>query len=605
MALARLDIPYVVAGRGLFETREVRDVFAMLRLVLDPGDRHALATVLRGPAVGLSDLALTLLSEPGRGLMRPDEWFGSKKGAADRLPLAEKECLRRFETHFRELRRVALGLGSADAIRYAIEKLDWDRVVAALPHAPQHLGNVERLIGLATKHGGSLPSFVRWLEQQIADQGDESEAAALNESDDAVALMTIHASKGLEFRAVVLVDMGVAVRATPLTLAVVSPRAGRSARLAVRHVHERGGSLYTPEAVELSKENMARELAERRRLTYVAMTRAKDRLFLLVPPLPANGSAAATMKRVLPELATMPGVAIESAVPYLLRLDPSRSLQAGRGVHPMQALPSPVRLPVSPGPLGISTTPLATFAQCPRRYRFLHELALEPPPFADSVSERRREDQDDRRALGTAAHRVLERWPLVRWGMPTDPSEIVEKLLAEGLMNLAPDLLAGLADNIAGFLGGPYATEVRTRDGVVYREERFLVPIACEGGELHLRGAIDLLVDWRDGSADVLDYKSSFCPELTSHEFQLRAYAVAVRRRFGISRIRAGILNLAASNPPTLTNLDAADLDSFEQILCDLRARFMSARASFDFAGVDRPECEALRCGFIAACHGG
>ncbi|MEJ7734702.1 MAG: UvrD-helicase domain-containing protein, partial [Polyangiaceae bacterium] len=51
LALSRLDVPYVVAGRALFETQEVRDVAAVLRLLLDPRDRLAQATVLRGPMV--------------------------------------------------------------------------------------------------------------------------------------------------------------------------------------------------------------------------------------------------------------------------------------------------------------------------------------------------------------------------------------------------------------------------------------------------------------------------------------------------------------------------------------------------------------------------
>ena len=70
LALSRLSVPYVVAGRALYDAPEVRDMAALLRLLLRPGDLLALATVLRGPLVGLSDTALALLatSVPGRGL---------------------------------------------------------------------------------------------------------------------------------------------------------------------------------------------------------------------------------------------------------------------------------------------------------------------------------------------------------------------------------------------------------------------------------------------------------------------------------------------------------------------------------------------------------
>jgi ATP-dependent helicase/nuclease subunit A len=146
----------------------------------------------------------------------------------------------------------------------------------------------------------------------------------------------------------------------------------------VRHVHERGGSLFTPEAVELAKENVAREVAERRRLSYVAMTRARDRLFLVVPPSPGNGSAAVTMRRLLPSIGALAGTQVESAIPYLLISPPSPGRAASEPRASIDVPPFHDRAASSSGPLGISMTQLATFEQCPRRYRFIHELALDP-----------------------------------------------------------------------------------------------------------------------------------------------------------------------------------------------------------------------------------
>ena len=68
--------------------------------------------------------------------------------------------------------------------------------------------------------------------------------------------------------------------------------------------------------------------------------------------------------------------------------------------------------------------------------------------------------------------------------------------------------------------------------------------------------------------------------------------------------MRVGVVNLARTAEPDLALLEPADLDAFECYLADLGARFATARASGDFAGVDRPTCETLRCGFVTACHG-
>jgi ATP-dependent helicase/nuclease subunit A len=599
-ALERAGIPYFVAGRGLFETREVRDVFALLRLVLDPSDRHALATVLRGPALALTDTSLALLSEAGRGLALAGAWFRADGGAAGALPDDERRRLARFHAHFSALRRVALRLGPSDAIRHAVETFDLDRVGAALPRPTPRLGNIERLIALAAQRGGGLPSFVRWLDQQIADESDEREAAESQPADDAVTLMTKHASKGLEFRAVILVDLATAVRPQPLTMGLTPAREAAPARLVLRHVRPEGGALFTPEAAEFRVEAIARETAERRRLTYVAMTRAKERLFLLLPPQSPLGSAAATLRSLVGEGADVYAT-VENAAPYLTR-ECARSLSA-------TVPPATPFFPLTrddAGPLHISTTPLSTFDECPRRYRLIHELGLDPAPFSPATSTSASGRREERRALGIAAHRVLERWPIGRWGRETAPSEIAERLAAESSTEheLVPRA-AEMASSIAAFLSSSYAARVREAGAACYREEPFVVPIARPEGTLHLRGTIDLLVAFSDGSADIVDYKSAWQDDGEGATFQLRAYAVAAHRLHGWAPIRVGVLDLGSAEPTvSFASFDREILARFEDQLATLRGPFLAARNSDDFPGVRRARCEKLGCGFLAACHG-
>src|SRR5207253_9181501 len=73
-ALDHFGVPYVVSGRDLYGTPEVRDIFAALRLSQAPRDRHALAVIARSPLGGLSDQALVELSDQKRGLLPIAEW---------------------------------------------------------------------------------------------------------------------------------------------------------------------------------------------------------------------------------------------------------------------------------------------------------------------------------------------------------------------------------------------------------------------------------------------------------------------------------------------------------------------------------------------------
>jgi hypothetical protein len=79
---------------------------------------------------------------------------------------------------------------------------------------------------------------------------------------------------------------------------------------------------------------------------------------------------------------------------------------------------------------------------------------------------------------------------------------------------------------------------------------------------------------------------------------------LAALRRHGARSVRVGALNLVRTAEPVLTELGEAELVAFERRLHELRARLASARTAGHFAGVERPTCEALRCGFVSACHG-
>jgi ATP-dependent helicase/nuclease subunit A len=610
-ALARYGVPFVVAGRGLFDTPEVRDAGALLRLILDPYDRHALATVLRGPALGLTDTSLLLLARPGEGLTNPREWFREPDAPAQRLAPDERTRLSRFLETFEHARRVCLGLAPADALRYALARFGVEKVFAALPRSAQRQGNLERLIAMASSRGGSLPAFTRWLDQQIADQRDESEAALFGEDEDAVKLLTIHASKGLEFRAVVLLDMAAAPRAAPLTLSFAPEKGGGPPRFIARHVQKGGGTLFTPEAYAYAKMALARETAERRRLTYVAMTRAREQLFVLLPAGTPNGSASFAMRAALNLVPHPPGARVVPAAPYLARA-PSlarTAVEAGPSISTVRSIatrgdmagPPAAAAPPSRASLAIATTPLATFAECPRRYQLVHEMGLESSmPGAGAAHG----DRLEARALGTAAHRVLETWPIVRWGEPAKADEVLAQLLAEGDVGDGA-AAAAMADRIARFLGSAFAAHVRSDAAAVHREEPFVLALGSDTGEsLRLRGAIDLLVVLRDGSAEIVDYKSSPRTQGSEPPFQLLAYALAARRRHGLSPVRAGVVALTAVPAwPELAIIDDAALDAFERRLLETRGQFAAARASHRFAGIGAPACAALRCGFISSCH--
>jgi RecB family exonuclease len=145
---------------------------------------------------------------------------------------------------------------------------------------------------------------------------------------------------------------------------------------------------------------------------------------------------------------------------------------------------------------------------------------------------------------------------------------------------------------------------VRNAGALCYREEPFVITIARPEGALYLRGTIDLLVAFPDGSAEVVDYKSTWHAQNGDPTFALSTYALAAHRVLGLAPIRVGVLDLGSPEPTvSFAPFDGTALSMFEEQLAMLRGSFLAARTADHFPGVERSRCERLRCGFLAACH--
>ena len=622
LALDRLNVPFVVAGRALYATPEVRDLFAALRLQINPGDRHALAVLARGPLGGLSDRALAELCTPRRGLDPVRDWHASRLSDE-----REHDKLNTLQERLLEIGQIAPRLSPRDALSLIAERFELEALYSLLPRGRTRFGNVERLLEIAARQGGSLQSFVRWLQRQIANETDEAEAAVFSDEDDAVRLLTIHGSKGLAFPTVIVLDTGSWERPNSAPIGLL--RGDTETSLVIRHMTD-AGSLATPHSRRATEDSLARARAERQRLSYVALTRARSHLAIVLPEgkLRAD-SLAASIVGAQARLDEISGVARVAA--HDLFAEPPFSATPSDTL-PAPPPPRPARPRVTLATIGV--TALSDFAICARRFELAHLFAIAEPRAGARVSTSNGEDP---RALGSAAHRVLEAFPSERWGTPIEPVEILDALAREGLDPEA-ESSAGTARGIAQFLAGNYARSVRLDGSRIRRELSLGIPFRnappeapatnqpartrgrrVAPGQLELfalrprtdapdpellsativlKATLDLVIERADGSIDVIDYKRSRGGDEDRYSFQLAAYREAARRHYGSDRIRTGLVHLLAddSEPDWQT---PTDFDFFE-----LGTRLVEARFHHVWPGIAEAACRKAQCGFVAACHG-
>ena len=285
-ALEERGVPtYMVGGRGYWAHPQVLDMVSYLRALANPRDEEALYGVLGSPIVGVTPDALVLLGAAARDSGRDPWWVLRERpaGAFEEIAPDERARLEAFVDWMAAERATAARNGVEQLLERVLEHTGYDLHVLAMPGGQRRLANIRKLMRLGREHlaahGPDLRGFLDLVALRSATwrpDPDQGEAPVESEALDAVRLMTIHRAKGLEFQIVCVADLGRAPRWRSEVL-----RVGRDGRLGLRLARPgtggRENALAYDELGELRKEE---EAAEERRLFYVAMTRARERLIL-------------------------------------------------------------------------------------------------------------------------------------------------------------------------------------------------------------------------------------------------------------------------------------------------------------------------------------
>lgn len=301
---ARLGIPLTVERGGFYESLEVSDLLNLLRLLDNPLQDLPLLAVLRSPLVGLlvSELAEVRLAMKGRYWLALNHWHRAVAGrlsdAASTPAVAEgpgpglgsmgtfaKVDL--FLKRYQRWRRLARQESLSRCLEAVLAETHYAEWVVTQTRGEQRRGNVQRLLHLAHQFDRfqrqSLFRFLRFVEAQQLTESEPEPAGA--GGGDAVRLMSIHQSKGLEFPVVAAADLGKPFNRTDLRADIILDEVyGLCPLIKPPEVGRRYPSL----PYWLARQRQNRELlGEEMRLLYVAMTRARDLLLL-------TGTVAAT-----------------------------------------------------------------------------------------------------------------------------------------------------------------------------------------------------------------------------------------------------------------------------------------------------------------------
>jgi ATP-dependent helicase/nuclease subunit A len=285
-AFRAVGAPYYVVGggRGYWTQYEVRDLTNLLRALSDPEDDLALAAVLRSPLVGLSLdalMSLTLHAERAEMPLRLCLQAELELDPNDRARL--EAFLEWFEPLCQRVGEWSVGALLARALEVSQYE---SRLLAQGEAGRQAVANVRKLLAMALEQPTVAPrDFAAQLELTSRLEQREGNAPTYEESANVVRFYTVHAAKGLEFPVVFVVDTAYNLRPREVGLEVDADKGV----VALQVVRPDVPTPYEPVPLKvLHGQTDAREESEGLRKLYVALTRARDYLIVVLTDAPQN-----------------------------------------------------------------------------------------------------------------------------------------------------------------------------------------------------------------------------------------------------------------------------------------------------------------------------
>ena len=553
-------IPFVISRLSILEHPLVRDVLAYLRLIAFPYDDIACARVLSAPAWHLAAADLVRLTERAakkRGTALYDV-LQAPQGELpfDPSPAACKELLEFLAGQRKTMRR-------RTAREILGDLIEWLEV-------PQRAGTQDRKyvnqLSQFVKNWEpksdtrSLPEFLEYLE--FFQQANGTVSLEDEAPGDAVQLMTVHGAKGLEFPHVFLLRVN--SHAFP--------------------ARDRAPLFEFP--VRLMKEELPQgdfHIQEERRLFYVALTRAEERLTLTTIAEKKN-----RVPLFIEDIVMDPAVKrrdVSVSAPKVKPAEPpaDQTPQTETELFPAGEAPpkifariaqwAEVYHPSVPEPLKLSSSAVENYRKCPQQYAFSYLWSLKEGPRATL-------------SFGSVMHATLKRFLEQLKKGSLLPFEEVQRIYEtewssagyEDAYQEAEYKKDGL-EQLKVF----YASIVAQAPNIVEQEKAFELPLE---NDVILVGRMDQVNSLGRNDVEIVDYKTGKPKKEADvrKSLQLSIYALAARETFEWNPVRL-VFHYLQDNSTLVTTRDAKQIADTERIIqeiaADIRAKHFPAKPGF------------------------
>lgn len=485
-ALKRRNIGYQIAEtRSLMLDAVSSDFYSLLNILLYPEDRRGYAAVLKSPFCGLCDQSI-------RNVMVDDK---------DVLPIdAGRYGL--FLSFLESLRSIAFRMTIAQVLQFIYINGGYSAYLKSNDDRRTFREHYEYLFSYAVDFDNSsktLSDYVKFIRDNLGKASKLTETQVLHSSTSGVQIMTVHKSKGLEFKVVIFAGIGGKVQSDK-----------------AEFVFEYGGNLVASENKIIQKildeDRKEREKAELRRIMYVAMTRAKDHL-ILIGSYTLKNDGTPSLTDLMQWYSDAIGMnfntlSCQNADVIIENVsDTERVMGIQNFVPPQVDIPTEFK-EFNTKENHISVTDLEQLGRRP------YEVKAAAPELKSSEADDLIAKYNLQDKFGTLCHKVLEHV------MKDGNADEVSCTLCESSSD-NERLLKTARSFAEGFLNSDlYKKHIK---GHKTEQELRFYSAAGESGDVAVEGVIDLLVFGEKANL-VVDYKTDTMKDPDSHKTQILSY---------------------------------------------------------------------------------
>ncbi|MDD5226783.1 MAG: 3'-5' exonuclease [Candidatus Omnitrophica bacterium] len=593
-AFKSAGVPYfIVAGRGFYEQPEIQDMMSFLSHLERPLADIPLAATLRSPLFHITDDTLFWLSRYAKTKNENAPLFHALKelNLVKEIIPEQRARLEAFLKLTRELGELKARIPLSELIDKMLEGTGYELPVLMDPKGVRRYANLKKLISMVREYETyermSLASFLNILKRLRAQEVRESEAQiALETSEQAVRMMSVHAAKGLEFPVVFVADMGHQGSRSDSKAVIAHAADG----YAMQVPDETDREMQKPYFFQWVDEQIARRDDEEwKRLFYVAVTRAKSRLFLS-----GVHKKKKEEKKNFREMASWMdwAMAISGDMALKISIDLESSLKPqtlgkenfrekmealikdvkwGKDALPGTSVPG--EGPALPRSIDLPVSAYVLFQKDPKEFWRTYQIGWNVGESEWSGEEAIFSEDDFSAAdFGTAMHGFFEHLDFgkpERFLAPETLERVFGRFGKDAVTNARKIIQAFMKQPVFRELGK--ARQVKREIDFVLNERRGLI-----------QGKIDILFEDEKGEWHILDYKTAMGDEETArksaYDLQMEIYALAAERILKLP-VRSAIIHYLKNQKAVTLSFPAekagAFFDSLEKKICGLQQQIL------------------------------